>query len=286
MANFKEVEDYSPAFRVTFANVASPNTFDEDKPVYDIRALFPKTMDMAWFTGKVAECAQLNGLVDAAGNITVETPQIGDGDGPKCFTKANPGEVSEQYDGHNQHWWLKFRTGNDRDGNPQPFGIVGIDGRTTVEAGEVYNGMWMRACYKLFPFDHPKFGLKIIMRCEHLQVLGHDTPFKGGGTVSTAKKFEGAAPAVGLPSHVIAAPAPVAAGVPQAPTTPAPPVTTPSQPMAPGEYTAAVSAPTPAVPPVAPAVPQMGPNAQGHTYEKWKATGQTDEQLRAAGVIL
>jgi len=89
----------------------------------------------------------------------------------------------------------------------------------------------------------------------------------------------GAAP---LPMHAAAAPAMPAPAMP-APAMPAPampaPVAAPALPVVPAPAFLA-----PPVPP-APVGPVMLPAAGGHTYEQYKASGWSDEQLRAAGYM-
>ena len=307
-SNYTHVEGYSPAFRATFINAVKPNTFG-DKPKYDIRALFPKDMDLDWYYSMIREVAKINNIADAKGNPTCEYPNFKDGDDASCFTN----DTNEQYEGHNNHWWMSYRS-SDSDGEPQPFGIVDMAGNT-AEAKDLYPGIWLRVCFRLVPYKHEKFGLKIIQRADHIEICGHDTPFASvGGSVDTGKVFANAPAISGLPSNVNQNTPPQAGGAPQASMGPGGGGNTaPQASMGPGGAPQAKSAPQASMSPgpgnaaptgtpgpgnaggMSPAdytksfnndTPKMGPNAGEYTYEQWQETKQTDDELRANGIIL
>lgn len=314
---YKHVEEYTPPFRATFINAVSPNTYG-DKPKYDIRSLWPNLgndnySNLDWFYDTLNKCAQINNLLNADGSHQCEGPNFLDGNGPKCFTK----ETKEQYEGHLNHWYLGMRS-SDNDGVPQPFGIVNMQNQP-VEAKDLYPGIWLDACYRLVPYDHPKFGLKIIMRVDHLRVVGHDAPFTSvGGNISTSKVFENARVVTGLPAHVQATQGPGPNSAPQGnPAGPGPNTIPQARPGGPGPNSAPQlnrgpgatqagpgpnaapqarpAGPGPMAPTAAdhvagfsndaPVIPAMGPNSQGFTYQQWIDTGRDDDQLRREGVI-
>jgi len=298
---YQHVEEYTPAFRATFVNVATPNTFDPDKPAYDLRALYPNLgnndfSNLQWFYEMRQKCAQINSLIDANGAITCSAPDFADGNAANCFSN----DTNEQYEGHKDHWWMKYRSGSNN-GEPVPFGIVDINGQA-VEASQIYPGIFLRGMLRMFPFNHPKFGLQIIMRMEHLQVVGYGEPFASvGGNISTSKVFEGAAPVVGLPAGV-AQTSPVASapqaqpGPGSAPQAQPGPGSAPQAQPGPGSAPQASAAPTGQVLSpgqfvkefnnATPAVePTLTPLAGEHTLEQWRAV-MNDDELRAKGIII
>ena len=306
-------EIYSPPFRLTFPNLTEPDTFS-DKPEFNFRALFAKDKPVDWFNNGVAECAKLNGFIDANNQYTIQKFPAQPADGDLAMTKDTPPIA---YEGHPGHNWLKFRS-SDNDGTPSPLGIIDR-AENIIEAKDVYAGSWYQAIIRFCVFDN-KFGVGIMTRCDHLQFLGHDEPFaSSGGTKSTVKAFAKAPSVDGLlPPNVAqtATPAPQQQGnaptppqaaapgnaptpAPQAPAQSPPQTATPS--MAPGEYqsefvggstTNPTAAPPPpgnasAPPPPASTGPTMGPNADPNTtYDAYLAVGWTDEVMRANGIII
>jgi len=299
MAKYEHVEIFTPPFRVCFTNLVDPDTFDKDKPAYNLRALWAKTVDMAWFNNAVAECARLNGFISPDNQYTVRTiPTIGDGD--TCFNQ----DTKEAYEGHPGHHFFKFTSSNSKTG-PMPMDICDQQG-APVEAKDIYSGCWVRALIRVCVFDNPdpRIGKGLMVRCDNLEFLGHDEPFSaGGGRVSSAKAFGGNA-VQGLPAHVTqtaaapqaAAPGPQSAPAPVAQQQQVAPPPAAAQ-LSPGDYqnefagdTAAAAPPPPAAaaappPPVATG-PTMGPNAKGVAYETYIAGGWSDDQMRAGGIII
>ncbi len=277
---YTAVEYFSPPFQATFINAVKPDTYG-DKPKYNFRGLFPKSMDLQWYYDKVIECAKINNLLGADGKPICEYPNFGDGDATNCFHK----ETGEQYEGHRDHYWMKFMS-SDNDGEPQPFGIIDI-AEQPAQASDLYPGIFIRINSRLVPFDHPKFGLKIIQRCDHIMITGHVEPFKQtGGSIDTGRVFANAPPVTGLPAHVSQAPpqvnntpvmTPGNGAAPQAP--PQAPVGALGPSLSPEDFKHQVSNdPAPGI--------TMGPNANNYTYEQWQASELTDDQMRAKGIIL
>ena len=83
MAKYEHIDLFTKPFRVAFPNLVEPDDFS-DKPNFNIRGLFSKNEDIAWFNNAVAECARKNGFINQSNQYTVKVPQIGDGD--TCFT--------------------------------------------------------------------------------------------------------------------------------------------------------------------------------------------------------
>lgn len=221
--------------------------------------------------------------------------KIIDGDSTEVNTKGTKPCDREGWPGH----WVVFFTTYLK---PQLVNANGTQVLTDDEA--IRTGYYVQVIAEITPnnsTDSP--GLYFNPRA--VALAGYGQEIQGSGGVDTKNAGLGGAPlpagASATPPAGVGAtpppPAPPAVPSAPAPVTPPPAVPAPVAPPAapapvapmphavPTVAPAPVAPPAPPAPPAAPASPVMLPAANGVSYEAYKASGWSDEQLRSAGYM-
>lgn len=182
----------TPKFRVSFANVFQPSSFNDSKPSYNMTMLFPKAANLDIFKNALREVAKMR--------WGTKIPQLA-----LPFTDGD----TKSYDGYAGMFAIKVANYiyKEKDAHKAKPGIVDMNRVPILTPAEFYSGCYARATIFAKATGGPGTGYaaKVSFGLRNIQKLEEGEAF-GVAAVAAEDDFEAYGPAAATPSSDVSKP--------------------------------------------------------------------------------